>query len=86
MLHHAEDDDVFEGKYIPPDLNYLSYGFTEADIDKTFYVSKNVGFKTLREVLDFLRKTYSNTAAIEFMHIPNEEERDYIKNAFENIT
>ncbi len=57
-----------------PELDPASFGFTEADMDREFYIGTELmsGFlatdrpiKTLREILERLRQTYCNTVGFE---------------------
>jgi len=59
-------------------IDYKFYGFTEADLDRQFYVdvpqlggllSQKKNW-TLRELDETLRKAYCGTIGVDFMHIP----------------
>ena len=43
-----------------PELDYKSYGFTDADLDREFYLDYVLGLEkaTLRQIMEILRKTY----------------------------
>lgn len=68
-----------------PELDYRTYGFTEADLDRRFYLDHVLGLETatLREILEVLRKTYSGTVGIEFMHIQDPEQKAWIQSRVE---
>ncbi len=64
-----------------PELDYRSYGFTDADLDREFYLDYVLGLEkaTLRQIIDVLQKTYSGTVGIEFMHIQDPEQKSWIQ-------
>ncbi|MGD9510857.1 MAG: 2-oxoglutarate dehydrogenase E1 component, partial [Geminicoccaceae bacterium] len=64
-----------------PELDYRSYGFTDDDLDREFYLDYVLGLEkaTLRQIMDVLRKTYSGTVGIEFMHIQDPEQKAWIQ-------
>lgn len=77
----------------PPDLELENYGFTEADMDKPLFLGglMQSGFlsieadkpMTLREVVDRLRDTYSNKIGVEYMHIWDHEQVNWIREQIE---
>ncbi len=68
-----------------PELDYHSYGFTDADLDREFYLDFVLGLEkaTLRQIMEVLRKTYSGSVGIEFMHIQNPEQKAWIQSRIE---
>ncbi|HZL58943.1 MAG TPA: 2-oxoglutarate dehydrogenase E1 component [Stellaceae bacterium] len=64
-----------------PDLDPATYGFIETDFDRPIFVNNSLGFSTasLREILDALRATYCGHVGIEYMHIQELEERQWIQ-------
>ena len=70
-----------------PELDPRSYGFTEADLDRPIFIDGIFGRETatLREILQILRQTYCGSIGVEFMHIPNPEEKAWIQNRIESI-
>ncbi len=68
-----------------PELDYHTYGFTDADLDRPFYLDYVLGLETatLRQILDVLQKTYSSTVGIEFMHIQEPEQKSWIQSRIE---
>jgi 2-oxoglutarate dehydrogenase E1 component len=64
-----------------PDLDPATYGFTEADMDRTIFVNNLLGFSTatLREILAALRATYCGNVGVEYMHIQELEQRQWIQ-------
>jgi len=64
-----------------PDLDPATYGFTEAEFDRPIFVNRLLGFTTasLNEILPALRATYSDKVGIEYMHIQELEQRQWIQ-------
>ncbi len=70
------------------DYNELSpkaYGFTEADYDRKIYIDNVLGmeFATVRQMVDILTRTYCSTIGVEFMHISNPTEKQWIQERIE---
>jgi 2-oxoglutarate dehydrogenase E1 component len=65
------------------------YGFTEADLAKTFHTGSFFGFAgeraTLREVLEALRQTYCNSIGAEYMHISEIAQKRWLQNRLESV-
>ncbi len=68
-----------------PELDYRSYGFSEADLDRRFYLDYVLGLETatLREIIDVLQKTYSGSVGIEFLHIQDPDQKSWIQSRIE---
>ncbi len=64
-----------------PELDYHTYGFTDADLDRAFYLDFVLGLEkaTLRQIMEVLQNTYSGSVGIEFMHIQNPEQKAWIQ-------
>jgi 2-oxoglutarate dehydrogenase E1 component len=64
-----------------PDLDPATYGFTEADFDRPIFVNNLLGFATatLREILAALKATYCGHVGVEYMHIQELEQRQWIQ-------
>jgi 2-oxoglutarate dehydrogenase E1 component len=67
------------------DLDPRSYGFTDADLDRTIFLDRVLGlqFGTLREILVILRRTYCQTLGVEFMHISNPTQKSWMQERIE---
>ena len=67
------------------ELDPRSYGFTEADLDRMFFLDNVLGREraTLREILEILRRTYAGKIGIEFLHIQNPEQKAWIQSRVE---
>jgi len=68
-----------------PELDYRSYGFNEADLDREIFINNLLGREraTLREIVAILRETYCGTVGVEYMHIQVPAERAWIQEKFE---
>eukprot|EP00026_Physarum_polycephalum_P001733 Phypoly_transcript_01735.p1 GENE.Phypoly_transcript_01735~~Phypoly_transcript_01735.p1 ORF type:complete len:1016 (+),score=241.14 Phypoly_transcript_01735:71-3118(+) len=77
----------------PPELKPSKYGFTDEDLDREIYtggnevispfVSSGQKFTTLREVLKRLRSAYCGTIGVEYTHIQERDQWDWIRDHFE---
>ncbi len=74
-----------EGSRHHPELDPRSYGFTDEDFSREFFVDGVLGFQraTLQQILDAVRKTYCGTIGVEFMHIQSPDEKSWIQRKFE---
>jgi 2-oxoglutarate dehydrogenase E1 component len=85
----ANLDPLGQDKRPPPqELDPAFYGFTEADLDRQFFLgtwnqegflSESRPVRTLREILDRLRETYCGPIGYEYMHIPDREKCNWIR-------
>ena len=74
-----------------PELDYKNYGFKESDLNRTFYLGSGIliGFSksrqhmTLREILDTLQKVYCGSIGIEYAHIPDRRQCDWLRSRVE---
>lgn len=70
-----------------PELDYRTYGFTDADLDREFYLDYVLGMEkaSLRRIIGLLQKTYSGTIGVEFMHIQDPDQKAWIQAQFEGL-
>ena len=70
-----------------PELDYRSYGFTEADIDRPIFIDHVLGRETatLREIVAILHSTYCGKIGVEFMHIQDPDQKAWIQKRIESI-
>ncbi|HXP96067.1 MAG TPA: 2-oxoglutarate dehydrogenase E1 component [Telmatospirillum sp.] len=70
-----------------PELDYRSYGFTEADLDREIFIDHSLGLETatLRTILRILRETYCGKIGVEFMHIQDPDQKIWIQKRIESI-
>jgi len=80
------------GLYEAPQHDALSltwHGFSNSDLQKTFDVSFFPGIKkssaTLSEIIETLRSIYCGKIGIEYMHISNQSEVEWIQQRMENL-
>jgi 2-oxoglutarate dehydrogenase E1 component len=68
-----------------PELDPVSYGFREADLDRPIFIDHVLGleFATVRQMVAILRRTYCETLGVEFMHISAPEEKAWIQERIE---
>jgi len=68
-----------------PELDYRSYGFTEADLDRPIFIDNVLGMETatLRTIVAAVQKTYCGTIGVEFMHIQDPEQKAWIQKRIE---
>ena len=83
-----------QAESVPKFLDYKTYGFTEKDLDRQFYLNANVGggmggligtgqLMPLREILAIMEQAYCGTVGIEFTHIADLEQQNWIRSKFE---
>ncbi|MGF1474973.1 MAG: 2-oxoglutarate dehydrogenase E1 component [Geminicoccaceae bacterium] len=70
-----------------PELDYRTYGFTDADLTREFYLDHVLGLEkaTLQTILEILRKTYSSTVGIEFLHIQDPDQKAWLQSRIESL-
>lgn len=84
-----------EDREIPVDLDPGLYGFTEADLDREFFLgvwrmsgflSENRPVQTLRAILSRLEQAYCGTIGYEYMHIPDRDKCNWLREKIETVT
>ncbi len=70
-----------------PELDYRTYGFTDADIDRPIFIDMVLGRQTatVREIVEIVQKTYCDKIGVEFMHIQVPEQKAWIQERIENV-
>lgn len=68
-----------------PELDYRSYGFSEADLDREIFLNNIFGHEraSLRQIIAILRATYCGKIGVEYMHIQVPSERAWVQQKFE---
>jgi 2-oxoglutarate dehydrogenase E1 component len=74
-----------------PELDYRTYGFTDADLDREIFIDNVLGMEKakLRVIISALKKTYCGTIGVEFMHIQDPDQKAWIQRRIEasrNVT
>ncbi|MDG4952113.1 2-oxoglutarate dehydrogenase E1 component [Actinobacillus equuli] len=70
-----------------PELDYRYHGFTDADLNETVTIGKYVyGKETMKfsELADALKQTYLGTIGLEFMHVQDMEQRNWLQAKIES--
>jgi 2-oxoglutarate dehydrogenase E1 component len=90
---------TFAHKFKVPDddlkqlVDYKAYGFTESDLDREFYVDapelsgllrKKKNWK-LRELIAAYNQAYCGKIGVEYMHILDRTECNWIRDRFEGL-
>ncbi|MBT5048320.1 MAG: 2-oxoglutarate dehydrogenase E1 component [Rhodospirillaceae bacterium] len=67
------------------ELDYHSYGFTDADLDRHIFIDNVLGLDnpTLREIVEIVQGTYCRTIGVEFMHIQEPDQKQWIQERVE---
>ena len=72
-----------------PELEPSYYGFTEADLNRSFNVGSFHGFDgehaTLREILEAIRQTYCGSIGCEYMYISEIQQKRWIQARLESL-
>ncbi|RED11776.1 2-oxoglutarate dehydrogenase E1 component [Pontivivens insulae] len=68
-----------------PELKPENYGFTKDDYDRQIFIDNVLGLEvaTLRQIVEILKATYCGTFALQYMHISNPEESQWLKERIE---
>ncbi|XP_002966013.2 2-oxoglutarate dehydrogenase, mitochondrial [Selaginella moellendorffii] len=81
-----------EQRVPPQDLNPALYGFTDADLDREFFIgvwrmsgflSENRPVQTLRAILRRLEQAYCGSIGYEYMHIPDRDKCNWLRERIE---
>ncbi|KAM1370992.1 hypothetical protein ACFX2F_041393 [Malus domestica] len=84
-----------EERDIPDDLDPALYGFTEADLDREFFLgvwrmsgflAENRPVQTLRSILTRLEQAYCGTIGYEYMHIADRNRCNWLRDKIETPT
>ena len=69
------------------ELHPESYGFKKEDYKKNIFLDGviNKQHSSIREILNFLKKTYCGTIGYEYMHISNPTERKWFRDRVEKF-
>jgi 2-oxoglutarate dehydrogenase E1 component len=81
----AKTNPIRERKDRNANLDFGFFGLSEEDLDKTFQAGNllGLGATTLRNIVEFLQKTYAAHVGIEFKYISNQKKVDFLTSAME---
>jgi len=67
------------------ELDPGTYGFTDADYDRKIFLDRVLGleFGTLRQIMAILQRTYCQTLGVEFMHVSDPQQKNWIQERIE---
>ncbi|WP_041262976.1 2-oxoglutarate dehydrogenase E1 component [Citrifermentans bemidjiense] len=69
-----------------PLLSLDAFGLEPSDLDKTFHTKRFMKQSaTLKEILQVMRSTYCGSVGVEFMHLQNPEERQWLIDRMEPL-
>jgi 2-oxoglutarate dehydrogenase E1 component len=70
-----------ENRELEPDF----YGFGEADMDRPIFIDGTLGleFASIREILQIMRRTYCGNVGVQYMHIAEPAEKQWIQDRIE---
>ena len=70
---------------IHPELDPISYGFKDEDLDRPIFIDNVLGLQiaSMREIVDLVRRTYCGTFALQYMHISDPEQSAWLKERIE---
>ncbi|MDL1913175.1 MAG: 2-oxoglutarate dehydrogenase E1 component [Bergeyella sp.] len=79
---YTKTNPVRERRHHFPTLDIENFGLTREDLGRTFSCAVQLGLdkaSTLREIIDHLKNIYCDSIGLEYMHINNVEEIDFIR-------
>jgi 2-oxoglutarate dehydrogenase E1 component len=81
----AKTNPIRERKDRGANLELAFFGFTEGDLDKSFFAGNLIGLgtTTLRNILTHLQKCYAGHVGIEFKYISDQKKVDWLTNEME---
>ncbi len=70
---------------VHPELDPLTLGFSEADMDREIFIDHVLGLETatLRQILEIVKRTYCGAFAVEFMHITDPDQKSWLQQRIE---
>ena len=74
-------------------LDYHSYGFTDSDLDREFYIDapeisgllRRKKRWILRDLIDSYKRAYCGKIGVEYMHVQDKTQCQWIRNKFESL-
>ncbi|WP_120499527.1 2-oxoglutarate dehydrogenase E1 component [Roseovarius sp. EL26] len=86
LIANLDPLDLFE-KPFRPELDPKSYGFAREDMDRPIFIDNVLGLEmaSMREILGIVRRTYCGTFALQYMHISDPEQANWLKERIEGF-
>jgi 2-oxoglutarate dehydrogenase E1 component len=76
------------GKEYKRELDPATYGFSEADMDRKFFVGTDLPgpgpIRTLRETINLLRDVYCNQIGVQYMHVHDPAVKSWVQERIEH--
>jgi len=74
-----------EKPVVHPELTPEFYGFTAADLDRKIFLDGVLGLQTasLKEIIALLKRTYTGTIGVQYMHITEPAEKAWLQERIE---
>jgi 2-oxoglutarate dehydrogenase E1 component len=68
-----------------PELQPENYGFHDVDLDRPIFIDNVLGLEiaSMREIVAIVKRTYCGTFALQYMHISNPNESQWLKERIE---
>ena len=68
-----------------PELQPENYGFHDVDLDRPIFIDNVLGLEiaSMREIVAIVKRTYCGTFALQYMHISNHDESQWLKERIE---
>ncbi|HVG47760.1 MAG TPA: 2-oxoglutarate dehydrogenase E1 component [Rubellimicrobium sp.] len=68
-----------------PELDPASYGFGPGDMDRPIFIDNVLGLEhaSMRQILDIVKRTYCGTFALQYMHISDPAQAQWLKERIE---
>src|SRR4029078_6641218 len=81
----ARTNPIRERKDRGANLELRFFGFTEDDLDRTFYAGNLIGLgkTSLRNIVEYLRNCYASNVGIEFKYISDQKKVDFLTREME---
>jgi len=78
----TETNPVRQRRSYSPDLNYVNFGLDKSDLNQEFQagVELGIGVTTLQDIINHLEEVYCQHIGVEFMHIQDVDEVNWLKN------
>jgi 2-oxoglutarate dehydrogenase E1 component len=72
-------------KTLHTELDPVSYGFSDADMDRPIFIDNVLGLQvaSMRQIMDIVKRTYCGTFALQYMHISDPEQASWLKERIE---